>query len=95
MTNIACNWSIPSKLRSVRRSRGTRRTDVKKLERSAAQFELDGPVRQGARGEQRGFPAKSRCGGRSLMFSPGKSFVIVMTLDQAVLSFEWLFVARL
>ncbi len=92
MTNIACQLehSVEAEVRPS--FAWNWRTDVKNWNDPPAQFELDGPFAKGSWGTTR-FPGQEPLRWQIADVQPGISFVIVMTLDQAVLSFEWLFVA--
>jgi hypothetical protein len=66
------------------------RTDIKNWDDPPAQFELDGPFAEGARGTTR-LPGQEPIHWHIRDVRPGASFIIVMPLDRAILSFEWLF----
>ena len=84
MTNIACQLEHSVEV-DVRASFAwSWRTDVKNWDDPPAQFELDGPFVKGAWGTTR-FPDQELLRWQISDVQPGKSFVIVMKLDQAVL----------
>src|SRR5262245_51797791 len=64
------------------------RTDVGNWADPTAQFELDGPFANGSWGTTR-FPGQEPMRWHIRDVRPGRSFVIDMPLDGAVLSFEW------
>jgi len=88
---LLANWSIPSKLRSVvvRVELANRRQETGTIRPPNSSSTARSPrlVGNNAVSGQEPLPVQIAD------VQPGKSFVIVMTLDQAVLSFEWLFVA--
>ncbi len=66
------------------------RTDVKNWDDPPARFQLDGPFARGSSGTTV-LPGQAPLHWRIRDVQPGRSFVIEMPLDQAVLSFEWRF----
>lgn len=66
------------------------RTDVKNWDDPPARFQLDGPFASGSCGTTV-LPGQAPLHWRIRDVQPGRSFVIEMPLDQAVLSFEWRF----
>jgi Polyketide cyclase / dehydrase and lipid transport len=66
------------------------RTDVKNWDDPPARFQLDGPFARGSSGSTV-LPGQAPLHWRIREVQPGRSFVIEMPLDQAVLSFEWRF----
>jgi hypothetical protein len=66
------------------------RTDVKNWDDPPAQFQLDGPFASGSWGTTR-LPGQDPLRWQIRDVRPGRSFIIEMPLDRAVLSFEWRF----
>ncbi len=66
------------------------RTDVANWNDPPARFSLDGPFEAGSCGTTL-IPGEAALHWRIKEASPGKSFVLEMQLDQAVLVFEWRF----
>ncbi len=66
------------------------RTDVKNWDDPPARFQLDGPFASGSWGTTV-LPGQALLHWRIRDVQPGRSFVIEMPLDQAVLLFEWRF----
>jgi hypothetical protein len=66
------------------------RTDVANWSDPPARFAMDGPFEDGACGTTL-MPGQAPLRWRITDVIPGKSFVVVMHLDQAVLAFEWRF----
>ena len=66
------------------------RTDVATWNDPPAQFTLEGPFQAGARGTTQ-LPGQDPIHWRITAVDPGKSFVLEMPLDRAVLAFEWSF----
>lgn len=66
------------------------RTDVTTWDDPPAQFHLDGPFASGSWGTTV-LPGQAPLRWHIRDVQPGRSFVIDMPLDQAVLSFEWQF----
>jgi hypothetical protein len=92
MSNVACQleYSVEAEVRPS--FAWSWQTDVKNWEDPPAQFELDGRFANGSWGTTR-FPGQDPLRWQISDVQRGKSFVIVMKLDRAVLSFEWLFAA--
>ena len=66
------------------------RTDVRNWDDPPAHFQLDGPFASGAWGTTR-LPGQEPLRWHIRDVRPGRSFIIEMPLDRAVLSFEWRF----
>jgi hypothetical protein len=66
------------------------RTDVANWNDPPARFVLDGPFETGQCGTTL-LPGQAPLHWRITDVKPGKSFVVVMQLDQAMLAFEWRF----
>jgi hypothetical protein len=66
------------------------RTDVANWNDPPARFALDGPFEAGQCGTTL-LPGQAPLHWRITEVKPGKSFVVVMQLDQAMLAFEWRF----
>jgi Polyketide cyclase / dehydrase and lipid transport len=66
------------------------RTDVKNWHDPPAQFQLDGPFASGSMGTTL-LPGQDPLHWHIREVRPGRSFIIEMPLDGAVLSFEWRF----
>jgi hypothetical protein len=66
------------------------RTEVSNWNDPPAQFALDGPFEEGARGTTQ-FPGQDPLHWRIREVRPRKSFITEMQLDRALLSFEWYF----
>ena len=66
------------------------RTDVKNWDDPPAHFQLDGPFASGSSGTTL-LPGQEPLRWRIREVRPGRSFVIEVPLDGAVLSFEWRF----
>jgi hypothetical protein len=66
------------------------RTNVENWDDPPARFQLDGPFARGSSGTTV-LPGQAPLHWRIRDVQPGRSFVIEMPLDQAVLSFEWRF----
>lgn len=66
------------------------RTNVENWDDPPARFQLDGPFASGSSGTTV-LPGQAPLHWRIRDVQPGRSFVIEMPLDQAVLSFEWRF----
>ena len=92
MSNVACQleYSVEAEVRPS--FAWSWQTNVKNWEDPPAQFELDGPFAKGSWGTTR-FPGQEPLRWQICDVQSEKSFVIVMELEQAVLSFEWLFAA--
>ena len=66
------------------------RTDVANWNDPPARFVMDGPFEDGQCGTTL-LPGQAPLHWRITDVSPGKSFVVAMQLDQAMLTFEWRF----
>jgi hypothetical protein len=65
-------------------------TDIRNWDDPSAQFQLDGPFANGVWGTTR-TPEREPIRWQVRDVRPGISFIIDMPLEQAVLSFEWVF----
>jgi len=90
MTNIACQLEHSIEVDVTPAFAWSWRTDINNWDDPPAQFQLDGPFAQGARGTTR-LPGQEPIRWQVREVRPGASFIIEMPLDDAVLSFEWLF----
>jgi hypothetical protein len=90
MTNIACQLEHSVEAEVSPAFAWNWRTNIKNWDDPPAQFQLDGPFAQGSWGTTR-FPGQEPIHWQIRDVRPGASFIIEMLLDQAVLSFEWLF----
>jgi hypothetical protein len=70
----------------------TWRTDIENWDDPPARFQLDGPFANGTWGTTR-LPGREPIRWHIRDSRPGRSFVIEMPLDRAVLAFEWSFEA--
>ncbi len=90
MTNIACQLEHSVEAEVSPAFAWSWRTDIKNWDDPPAQFQLDGPFAKGSWGTTR-LPGQEPLRWQIRDVQPGKSFAIVMPLDHAVLSFDWLF----
>jgi hypothetical protein len=90
MNNIACQLEHSVEADVTPSFAWNWRTDVTNWDDPAAQFQLDGPFAGDTWGTTV-LPGAPPLRWRIRDVQPGKSFVIEMPLDQAVLSFEWRF----
>ena len=90
MTNITCELEHSVEAEVSPAFAWSWRTDIKHWDDPPAQFQLDGPFVPGSWGTTR-FPGQEPIRWQIRDVRPGVSFIIEMPLEQAVLSFEWVF----
>jgi hypothetical protein len=90
MTNIACQLEQSVEAEVTRSFAWNWRTNIENWHDPPAQFELQGPFARGSRGLTR-MPGQEPIRWYIREVRADHSFVIEMPLDQAVLTFEWLF----
>jgi hypothetical protein len=92
MNNIACQLEHSVEADVSLSFAWNWRTDVKNWDDPPAQFQLDGPFASGSWGTTL-LPGQEPLRWHIRDVWPGRSFIIEMPLDRAVLSFEWQFEA--
>jgi uncharacterized protein YbjT (DUF2867 family) len=90
MTNIACQLEHSVEAEVTPSFAWNWRTDIKNWDDPPAQFQLDGPFAKGSWGTTR-LPGQEPMRWQIRDVRPGTSFTIEMSLDRAVLRFEWVF----
>jgi hypothetical protein len=90
MTNIACQLEESVEAEVSSSFAWSWRTDIKNWDDPPAQFHLHGPFANGSCGTTL-LPGQEPLRWHVRDVQPGKSFVIDMPLERAVLSFQWLF----
>jgi hypothetical protein len=88
MNNVACHLEHSVEADVTPSFAWTWRTDVRNWDDPPARFQLDGPFVPGSCGATV-FPGQEPLRWCIRDVQPGKSFIIEMPLDGAVLSFEW------
>src|SRR5262249_52808248 len=90
MTNIACQLQHSIEVEVSCSFAWTWRTNVANWDDPPAQFQLDGGFASGSWGTTR-IPGQEPIRWRLREVRPEQSFVIGMSLDRAILTFEWIF----
>jgi hypothetical protein len=90
VTNIACQLEASVEAEVSPSFAWSWRTDINNWDDPPAQFQLDGPFASGSWGTTV-LPGRPALRWQIRDVEPGKSFVIDMLLERAVLSFQWFF----
>jgi hypothetical protein len=90
MTDIACQLEYSVEVGVPPLFAWRWRTDINNWDDPPAQFELDGAFANGSWGTTR-VPGQQPMRWQIRDVRPGKSFIIDIPLDRAVVSFEWVF----
>ena len=90
MSNIACQLQHSLEVEVRPSFAWALRTDVTSWEDPPAEFQLDGPFASGSWGPTL-LPGPDPMRWQIRDVQPGKSFIIDVPLDRALLSFEWVF----
>ena len=90
MTNVACQLEHSIDVEVSPEFAWSWRTDIANWDDPPAEFQLEGPFASGSWGLTR-LPGQEPLRWQILDVRSGKAFTIAMPLDDALISFEWMF----